>query len=104
MKVDWKRKSLSSYNVHRLQYLIFGVPLSKSYCWGQEVYAPFDGIIVSAKDGYNERSRAYLLSDLYNSIKNTYFFNSRKDNIQSIAGNYIIYVLTKSMILTYLKL
>lgn len=90
LQVDWKRKSLPSYGVHWLQYLLFGVPLNKCYCWGQAVYAPCDGIIVQARDGYKERSRAHLISDLFVAIKSAYVFTPIKDNIQSVAGNYII--------------
>lgn len=90
LQVDWARKGWPFYRVHWLRYLIFGVPLNKCYCWGQEVYAPCDGIIVKAKDGYKERSRAHWFSDLLFAIKNVYAFNPRKDNLQSVAGNYII--------------
>ncbi len=90
LQVDWERKGWPSYPVHWLSYLLLGVPISKCYCWGQEVYAPLDGVIVKAEDGYKERKRAHLLSDLIVAIKNAYAFNPKKDNIQSVAGNYII--------------
>lgn len=89
LQVNWKRKGLPSYSVHWLRYLLLGVPLNKCYCWGQEIHAPFDGVIVTAKDGCTERSRAYFLSDMFVAVKNAYAFNP-KDNIQSVAGNYII--------------
>ncbi|HWQ42361.1 MAG TPA: M23 family metallopeptidase [Desulfosporosinus sp.] len=90
LQVDWKRKGWPSYRVHWLRYLFIGVPLNKCYCWGQDVYAPCDGVIVKAEDGYKERARAHLLSDLFVALKSAYAFNPRKDNIQSVAGNYII--------------
>jgi len=90
LQVDWKRKGWPSYSVHWLQYFLFGVSLNKCYCWGQEVHAPCDGIIVQAQDGYEERAKANLLSDLFVAIKSAYAFNPRKDNIQLVAGNYII--------------
>jgi len=90
LQVDWNRKGWPSYSVHWLQYLLFGVSSNKCYCWGQEVHAPCDGIIVQAHDGYEERAKANLLSDLFVAIKYAYAFNPRKDNIQTVAGNYII--------------
>ena len=90
LQVDWTRKGWPFYRISWLRYFLLGVPLNKCYCWGQEVYAPCDGIIVKAEDGYNERSRAHLFSDLFIAIKNAYTFNPRKDNLQSVAGNYII--------------
>lgn len=90
LQVDWKRKGWPSYRVHWLWYLLFGVSLDKCYCWGQEVYAPCDGIIIQAKDGYRERAKAHLFADLIVAIKNAHSFNLQKDNLQSVAGNYII--------------
>ncbi|OPX43045.1 putative peptidase [Ruminiclostridium hungatei] len=90
IQVDWERRGWPAYGVSFLQYLLLGVPLKEYYCWGQEVYAPCDGIVVQAEDGYKERERTNLLSDLYKAYKNAGLFNPKKDNIQSVAGNYII--------------
>ena len=90
IQVDWKRKGWPSYRVSLQQYLLFGVPLNEYYCWGQEVHAPCDGIIVQAEDGYKERTRTNLLIDMSNAYKIAHFFDPRKDDIQSVAGNYII--------------
>jgi len=90
LQVDFKRKGRPFYQTHWLRYLLFGVSLNKCYCWGQEIYAPCDGIIVKAEDGYKERSRAHWLSDLFVAIKNAHFFNPNRDSMQTIAGNYIV--------------
>ncbi len=73
-----------------LRYLFFGVPFNKCYCWGQEVYTPCDGEIIKAEDGYKERPRVHLASDLFVALKNAYTFNPEKDEPQSVAGNYIV--------------
>lgn len=90
IQVDWKRKGLPAYRVSLPQYLLFGVPLNEYYCWGQEVYAPCDGIVVQAKDGYKERERTNLLADMSYAYKIAHYFDPKKDDIQSVAGNYII--------------
>jgi len=90
VQVDWEKKGLPAYRVSLAQYLLFGVPLNEYYCWGQNVFAPCDGIIIQAEDGYKERARTNLWSDMYNAYKNAHFFDPRKDDIQSVAGNYII--------------
>lgn len=90
LQVDWKRKGLPAYRVSLPQYLLFGVPLNEYYCWGQEVYAPCDGIVVQAKDGYKERERTNLLADISYAYKIAHYFNPKKNDIQSVAGNYII--------------
>jgi murein DD-endopeptidase MepM/ murein hydrolase activator NlpD len=90
IQVDWERKGLPAYRVSLAQYLLFGVPLNEYYGWGQDIYAPCDGTIIQAEDGYKERTRTNLWSDMSNAYKNAHFFDPRKDDIQSVAGNYII--------------
>lgn len=90
IQVDWERKGWPAYRVSVPQYLLFGVPLNEYCCWGQEIYAPCDGIVVQAEDGYEEQKRTNLLSDLANANKNARYFDPKKDDVQSVAGNYII--------------
>lgn len=90
LQVDWTRKGRPFYDTSWLQYLFFGVPLNKCYCWGKEVYAPCDGEIIKAEGGYKERTRVHLASDLFIALRNAYTFNPEKNGIQSVAGNYII--------------
>jgi len=90
IQVDWKRKGWPAYRVSFPHYLLFGVPLKEYYCWGQDVYAPCDGIVVRAEDGYQERARTNLISDIANAYKNAHHFDPENDDAQLIAGNYII--------------
>src|SRR5690625_3870693 len=90
IQVDWDRKGWPAYRTSLAKYLLFGVPLDEYYCWGQEVFAPCDGTVVQAKDGYKERPRTNLLSDMSKAYKNAHYFDPKKDDIQSVAGNYII--------------
>ncbi len=90
IQVDWKRKGNAAYRVSFPRYLFFGVSLKDYYCWGSEVYAPCDGIVVLAEDGFEEKTRTNLLSDIANAYKNTHHFDPEKDDAQMIEGNYII--------------
>lgn len=90
VKVDWVRTGTPFYQISLSQYLFFGVPLNQCYGWGQKIYAPCDGIIITAEDGYKERSKVNLFSDLSVALKNAYAFKSGKDDIRTVAGNYII--------------
>lgn len=90
LRVDWARTGRPFYRINLLQYLFFGVPLNKCYGWGQEVYAPCDGEIIKTEDGYKERPIVNLFSDLSVALKNSNTFNPEKDDIQTVAGNYII--------------
>lgn len=90
IQVDWSRVGKPAYRVSLMQYLLSGVPLSEYYCWGQEVYSPCDGIVIAAEDGYVENVKTNLLLDMSNAYKNAHYFDPARDDIQSIAGNYII--------------
>jgi hypothetical protein len=90
IQVDWARTGRPFYRKNLLQYLFFGVPLNKCYGWGQEIYAPCDGVIIKAEDGYKERPIVNLLCDVSAALKNAITFNPEKDDIQTVAGNYII--------------
>ena len=90
IQVDWNRIGNPAYRVSLMQYLFSGVKLSDYYCWGQEVYSPCDGIVVVAEDGYAENARTNLLGDMSNAYKNAHYFDPEKDDIQSVAGNYVI--------------
>ena len=90
IQVDWGRKGYPAYRVSFLHYLLFGAPISEYYCWGQKVYSPCDGIVVAARDGYKERARTNLWSDMANANKNAHSFDPETDDVQSVAGNYII--------------
>ena len=97
IQVDWNRMGYPAYRVRFPRYLLFGVPLNDYYCWGQEVYSPCDGIVVAAEDGYQERERTNLLSDLANAYKNAHFFEPEKEDIRCVAGNYIIIKYTENV-------
>jgi hypothetical protein len=90
LQVDWARTGTPFYQAHLPQYLLFGVPLNKCYAWGQEVYAPCSGEIMKTEDGYKERQRVHWASDLFVALKNAHTFDPEKDDLRSVAGNYII--------------
>jgi len=90
IQVDWNRCGLPAYRGSLAQYLLHGMPLKEYYCWGQDVYSPCDGTIIQAQDGYEERERTNLRSDMSNAYKNAHYFNPETDDVQSVAGNYII--------------
>lgn len=100
IQVDWERLGHPAYRVNLLQYIFYGVPLKEYYCWGQDVYAPCNGIIVQVEDSYGECSRTNLLSDLSNAYKNAHYFDPTKDDIQSVAGNFIIIQYDKNIYAT----
>ena len=90
VQVDWERAGWPAYRASLPQYLLFGVPISDYYYWGQDVCAPCAGIVVQAEDGYKERARTNWVSDMYRAYKNAHHFDPREDSVQLVAGNYIV--------------
>lgn len=67
-----------------------GIAVEDYYCWDAPVYAPCDGVVVVAKDGWVERPRTNLRADVRNAYRNATRFNPRCDDVRMIAGNYVI--------------
>lgn len=90
IQVDWKRRGFPAYRVSFPHYLLLGVPVKEYYCYGQAVYAPCDGIVVQAKDGYQERVRTNLITDTIHAYRNAHHFDPASNDEQKVAGNYIL--------------
>jgi hypothetical protein len=74
-----------------LRYHLVGVKLEDCYGWSEPIHAPFDGTVVAAKDGWAERRRLSLLTDLAVVLKNALTFNPKKtDDLRPVAGNHIV--------------
>lgn len=90
IQVDWNRIGRPAYRGGVLRYLFSGVKLGDYYCWGQEVHAPCDGVVVAAEDGYAENEKTNLLADMAGAYKNAHYFDPAKDDVRAVAGNYVI--------------
>lgn len=64
VQVDWTRSGLPAYRGSLARYLFRGVAVEDYYCWDEPVYAPCDGLVVVAKDGWLERPRTNLRADV----------------------------------------
>lgn len=89
LQIDWNKEGMHFYNANKLRYCLFGVPLSKCFCWNKEVYAPCDGKVIQCEDGFNERHIVHLVTDLAVVVKNALFFDLKK-GWQPVLGNYLI--------------
>ena len=90
LQVDWVRGGVHFYDASKLRYFLFGVPLKKNFCWGQNVFAPCDGKVVECKDGLKERNPVHFVSDIFVVLKNAFFTNIEKYGLHPFVGNYII--------------
>lgn len=90
IQVDWTRRGLSAYRGSLMRYLLKGMELTRYYCWGAPVFAPCDGIVVRAEDGWHENARTNLLRDVRTAYNSAHRFDPRRDDVRQIAGNYVI--------------
>lgn len=90
VRVDRARMGKPFYQASIFSYIFSGVPLNRCYGWGQKIYAPCDGEIIKAEDGWKERQKVNLFSDLSVVFKNANTFSPQRDDIQTVAGNYIV--------------
>lgn len=98
IQIDWKRKGMQFYNSNSLKYFLFGVSLDNCYGWGKEVYAPCDGKIISAEDGYKERRMVHIISDTLVLYKHAFFkYDLPKKGLQPLLGNYVIMEIEKNI-------
>ena len=90
LQVDWAHKPVKFYKKSALSYVLGQVHLSDCYCYGKPIYAPISGVVVESQDGYPERDPVQPIHDISIALKNAWFFNPEKQNVQDIACNYII--------------
>lgn len=89
LQVDWDRRGTPCYSVSFLRYLLRGVSVRDCYCYGKEIYAPCDGVVVAVEDHYPERERAKLGPDVRRAGKNSRII-PEQENVKKVTGNYII--------------
>jgi murein DD-endopeptidase MepM/ murein hydrolase activator NlpD len=79
------------YRSSPLRYLLLGVRLRDCFGWGAPIYAPLEGVVVQAEDGWLERDPVHPARDLAIMVKHAW--TARPDTItdfRPVAGNYII--------------
>lgn len=91
VQIENKGKGFKFFRSSFLRYILVGIDLQDCYGWGAPFFAPFDGTVIVAKDGWPERKRLHFLRDIAIVIKNAFTFNPNKPNaLQALAGNYLI--------------
>ena len=82
---------LKFFRASLLRYLLVGVGLDNCHGWGEPIHAPFAGRVTSAQDGWPERQRLHLLSDLAVVIGNAWRFDPEAEgDLRKVLGNYLI--------------
>ena len=80
-----------------IQYYTIGVPTKNCYCWGANVYAVGEGVIVAAENNMKEGSRIQFILDLIRLLGRTLSIIAQAKRVgfenidlSNVLGNYII--------------
>jgi hypothetical protein len=68
--------------------IVGAVSVSDFYSWEQPVYAPFDGIVITARDGWPDRMRVNLIVDLLRLLRPAAALDA--GDLRPATGNYIL--------------
>ena len=91
LRIEGGRKGWKFYSTSIARYYLTGVRLEDCYGWSEPIFSPFDGIVVTAKDGWSERKRLHILKDLAVVLKNAVLFDPGKtDDLRPVLGNHVI--------------
>ena len=68
--------------------LVLGVPTRECYAWGAAIHAPFDGEVVRAVDGVEERSLVHPARELFHVLTTSATFTPER--LPAILGNHVL--------------
>jgi len=95
LRIDKEREGWKFYRAPTWRYNLVGVALDNCYGWSEPIFAPFEGTVILARDGWPERNRVYFLSDFAIVLKNAFFFDPKKrKDLQPVLGNHIMIKMT----------
>lgn len=78
------------YRKSFFRYLFQGLDLSDFYGWGQTIYSPIKGEVVTVVDSVKERNPVRIVDDIANMFKVTRDFTRHNASPDSVAGNYVL--------------
>jgi Peptidase family M23 len=87
LKVDG-RKGVHYHPAGTLRALLLGGRTQECYAWGAAIHSPFEGEIVRAVDGVEERSWIHPVREVALMLRNALTF--RPSRLPSILGNHVI--------------
>ncbi len=92
MKVDKNQKSY--FNGSFLSYIFGRIPVESFYGWSQPVFAPVDGTVIQASDGWVDNKNVNLINTVILWFKATFLFRPKIDgskiDIRPNVGNYVM--------------
>lgn len=76
--ISFKRSEGASHTGGAADYIFKGIPLDNYYCFGQSVFAPFDGEVISVKDNTLDGEMASWIHDQTTAIRHSLFLTQNE--------------------------
>jgi murein DD-endopeptidase MepM/ murein hydrolase activator NlpD len=89
VRVD-SRKGFHLHPAGTVRSYLIGGRTRECYGWGQPVHAAFDGEVVEATDGVEERAWLHVVRELALVLKNAVTFDPAKHGLDPVLGNHVI--------------
>lgn len=90
IQVDWENPKHPTHDENNFGYFTKGIPLESYYCFGKPVYSPFSGEVVTVENNMLDGEKASWVQDQTSAIRNSLFFDPKRDGFETVAGNYVV--------------
>jgi len=94
LRILWNEKGYKFFVPANHKYWLRGITLNECPGYGEQIYAPFSGVVMETYDGFPERQYMHPLVDYLRVVKNSLLFeqDNEKGNKELVPmlGNYII--------------
>lgn len=94
LRILWNEKGYKFFVPANHKYWLRGITLNECLGYGEQIYAPFSGVVMETYDGFPERQYMHPLVDYLRVVKNSLVFehDKKKGNKELVPmlGNYII--------------
>jgi len=92
MQIDWKRPTGYKFFYDSMAfYFMAGVKLEHCYGWSKDILSPISGEVIECRDGWPERKRVNIVTDMLALLKNSLLINPRgNEGLRPALGNYMI--------------
>ncbi len=84
------RKGFHLHPAGTVRSYLIGGRTRECYGWGQPVHAAFDGEVVEATDGADERAWLHVIRELALAVRTAVTFNPEKQGLDRVLGNHVI--------------
>lgn len=84
------RYGMRDHPASALRQVVVGVRTSECYAWGQPIHAATGGEVVTAVDGYPERTWRHPIKELAIVLRNAFTADLEHDDLTRYIGNHVV--------------